>query len=84
MDCPKEPLTLSQVDDLRLAASKVSGATRRGFQAQMVLKYCDSNARTAERMFGVIAVRTLTCKSPRFSSVLVSNRDHEGCWRNIA
>jgi Rhodopirellula transposase DDE domain len=43
---------LSKIEDLRLAASKMSGAARRSFQAEMTLKYCDSNARLAERLFG--------------------------------
>ncbi len=30
----------------------MSGAARRNFQAQMTLKYCDGNARMAERVFG--------------------------------
>ena len=45
-------LTPSQVDDLRLAASKMTGAQRRTFQAQMCLKYCEGSARKAERLFG--------------------------------
>jgi len=45
-------LNASQIEDLRLAASKMSGAARRSFQAQMTLKYCDGNARLAERVFG--------------------------------
>ena len=42
----------SQVEDLRLAASKLTGATRRAFQAEMALKYCESNPRLAESLFG--------------------------------
>jgi hypothetical protein len=38
--------------DLRLAASKMSGATRRAFQAEMTVKYCGGNARQAESVFG--------------------------------
>lgn len=45
-------LNASQIEDLRLAASKMSGAARRNFQAQMTLKHCDGNARLAERVFG--------------------------------
>ena len=45
-------LSRSQVEDLRLAASKMSGAERRNFQAAMTLKYCDGSARIAERVFG--------------------------------
>src|SRR5512141_1274161 len=52
MNCPQEPLTPSQIEDLRLAASNMSGATRRSFQAKMTMKYCDGNARKAERVFG--------------------------------
>lgn len=51
-DGPTESLTPSQIEDLRLAASKMSGAVRRSFQALMTLKYCDGNARKAERAFG--------------------------------
>jgi hypothetical protein len=46
------PLLTTQVEDLRLASSNMTGATRRAFQAQMTLKYCDGNARQAERVFG--------------------------------
>lgn len=45
-------LSASQIDDLRLAACKMSGAARRSYQAQMTLKYCGGNARMAERVFG--------------------------------
>jgi Rhodopirellula transposase DDE domain len=45
-------LTPNQVDDLRLAASKMRGAERRSFQAEMTLKYCVGSARIAERVFG--------------------------------
>jgi hypothetical protein len=44
--------TPHQVADLRLAASQMAGATRRAFQAEMTLKYCDGNARRAEDLFG--------------------------------
>jgi hypothetical protein len=42
----------SQIADLRLAASKLTGAKRRSFQAQMSLKYCHGNARLTEMLFG--------------------------------
>ena len=45
-------LTASQIEDLRLAAKKMKGASRRGFQAEMCLKYCDGNARYAETLWG--------------------------------
>ncbi len=41
-------LTPSQIQDLRLAASKMTGAARRAFQAEMTLKYCRGSARLAE------------------------------------
>ena len=52
LDCSEASLTASQIDDLRLAASKMSGVVRRSYQAQMTLKYCGGNARMAERVFG--------------------------------
>lgn len=45
-------LTLTQIEDLRLAASKMSGAKRRSFQAEITLKYCQGKARLAETVFG--------------------------------
>ena len=46
------PLSASQIEDLKLASSKMSGADRRAFQAAMTLKYCQGNARQAEGVFG--------------------------------
>lgn len=46
------PLRPSQIADLRLAASKMTGATRRAFQAEMALKYCGGNPLLAETIFG--------------------------------
>src|SRR5256885_15915187 len=45
-------LTPSQIQDLRLAASKMTGASRRAFQAEMTLKYCRGSARLAETILG--------------------------------
>jgi Rhodopirellula transposase DDE domain len=45
-------LTPSQLQDLRLAASKMTGAARRAFQAEMTLKYCRGSARLAETILG--------------------------------
>ncbi len=45
-------LSPSQIEDLRLAASKLKGVARRSFQAEMTVKYCDGNARLAERVLG--------------------------------
>jgi hypothetical protein len=38
--------------DLRLAASKMTGATRRALQAEMTLKDCHGSARLAETILG--------------------------------
>jgi hypothetical protein len=45
-------LSASQIEDLRLAASKMNLFDRRSFQAEMTLKYCDGRARLAETRFG--------------------------------
>jgi len=45
-------LTSAQIQDLRLAASKMTGATRRAFQAEMTLKDCHGSARLAETLLG--------------------------------
>jgi len=54
---PKEtvvvpPLSADQIQDLRLAAAKMTGAARRAFQAEMTLKYCHGSARFAETLLG--------------------------------
>lgn len=46
------PLSESQIEDLRLAASHMSGVKRRAFQAEITLKYCNGSARLAESQFG--------------------------------
>ena len=48
----QQPLRPSQIADLRLAASKMTGPTRRAFQAEMALKYCGGNPLLAETLFG--------------------------------
>ena len=45
-------LSRSQIADLRLAASKMTGAKRRAFEAEMTLKYCGGNPLMAEALFG--------------------------------
>ena len=47
-----QSLRPSQIADLRLAASKMTGPTRRAFQAEMALKYCGGNPLVAETIFG--------------------------------
>ena len=51
LESPK-PLRPSQIVDLRLAASKMTGVTRRAFQAEMAVKYCGGNPLLAETIFG--------------------------------
>jgi hypothetical protein len=45
-------LSAAHIEDLRLAASQMSGADRRAFQAEMTLKYCAGSARLAKTVFG--------------------------------
>src|ERR671936_1466504 len=47
-----QSLTLSQIADLRLAASTMTGAKRRAFEAELTLKYCAGNPLQAELTFG--------------------------------
>lgn len=49
---PEYQLNRSQIEDLQLASSKLLGAARRSFQAQMALKYCGGSARLTETVFG--------------------------------
>ncbi len=42
----------SQIADLRLAASQMSGPKRRAFEAEMALKYCGGNPLLADTLFG--------------------------------
>ncbi len=54
-DAPLEyhqPLSPSQIADLRLAASQMTGAKRRAFEAEMAVKYCRGNPLLAETVFG--------------------------------
>ena len=45
-------LSPSQIADLRLAASQLTGPKKRAFEAEMTLKYCGGNALMAEAVFG--------------------------------
>ena len=47
-----QPLTPSQLADLRLAASTLTGWKRRAFEAEMALKYCAGTPLQAETLFG--------------------------------
>lgn len=46
------PISESAIADLKLAASKMVGARRRAFMAEMAHKYCQGSARLAETRFG--------------------------------
>ena len=48
----QQSLRPSQIADLRLAAAKMTGPTRRAFEAEMALKYCGGNPLLAETIFG--------------------------------
>jgi Rhodopirellula transposase DDE domain len=48
----RQSLSQGQIDDLRLAVSKMTGAERCAFMAEMALKYCGGGARLAETVFG--------------------------------
>src|SRR6266704_4781641 len=45
-------LTASQIADLRLASSKLTGPERRSFEAAMTIKYGEGNPLMAEAVFG--------------------------------
>src|SRR5256885_1612123 len=45
-------LEAQHIEDLKLAAGKMLGPSRRAFEAEMVLKYCEGNARQGEWLFG--------------------------------
>ena len=48
----KVSLEAVHIEDIQLASSKMTGADRRAFQAEMTLKYCGGSARRAEDVFG--------------------------------
>lgn len=45
-------LTPSQIADIHMAASNMTGPKRRAFEAEMALKYCGGNPLMAETLFG--------------------------------
>src|SRR5262249_1404898 len=47
-----QSLTPSQIADVRLAASTMTGAKRRAFEAEMPLKYCEGTPLQAETTCG--------------------------------
>src|SRR5262249_10963170 len=48
----RQPRSASQIADLRLAASHMTGPKRRAFEAEMTVKYCGGNPLGAENTFG--------------------------------
>src|SRR6266568_7739281 len=51
LEC-RPSLSPSQIADLRLAASQMSGPKRRAFEAEMAVKYCGGTPLLAETLFG--------------------------------
>lgn len=51
MERTTNKISKEQIEDLRLAASKMTGAKRRSFQAEMSIKYCEGKARKTEEIF---------------------------------
>jgi hypothetical protein len=49
---PQVRLEPGHIEDLKLAAAKMRFEERRGFQAEMALKYCGGSPRQAEAVFG--------------------------------
>jgi hypothetical protein len=49
--CP-QPLTPSQIADLRVAAAALTGWKRRAFEAAIALKYCEGTPLQAATLFG--------------------------------
>jgi hypothetical protein len=45
-------LSRTQIENLHLASSKMTGARRRAFQAEIALKYCNGSPRLTETVFG--------------------------------
>lgn len=52
MNKEKSLLTPEHISDICYATSKMHGAERRSFMAEMTLKYCNGSARKAETLFG--------------------------------
>lgn len=52
MDKTAESLNTNHIGDIIFAASKMHGAERRAFIAEITLKYCGGSARKAETVFG--------------------------------
>ncbi len=51
LEC-RPSLSPSQIADLRLAASQMSGPTRRAFEAEIAVKYCGGNPLLTATLFG--------------------------------
>ena len=49
---PENVLAAGHIEDIKLAASKMTRVKRRAFQAQMTVKYCAASPRRAEALFG--------------------------------
>ena len=69
------PLSASQIADLRLAASKMTGSTRRVFQAEMPLKYRGFHLRRDSRWSIAYSEELI---SSTISATLQSTDRHHG------
>jgi len=49
---PVDVLTSAMIETIRSAARRLTGFSRRQFQAEVATQYCDGSARKAERTFG--------------------------------
>lgn len=52
-------LTDGMIETIKSAAAKLTGFKRRGYLAEVALKYCDGSARKAESLFGWDAKRSV-------------------------
>lgn len=52
----EQPLSTPHIADVRLAASNMTGSTRRAFRAEMTLKYCGGNPLLADTIFGGVVI----------------------------
>src|SRR5512144_1236298 len=79
------PLRPEQIEDLRLATSKMTGAARRAFMAEMTLKYGGGSARLAETRFSwnrQARVEVLRCPAKALFKCESSMHHGQGTWKN--
>ncbi|MCP4614350.1 MAG: hypothetical protein GY845_37165 [Planctomycetes bacterium] len=74
-------LTLNHIEDIRQATLKMHGTERRGFLADITLKYCDGNTRRAVTIFVWGRVTIATGKNAQESYAL--ERSHPAVEENF-